>query len=362
MRFTMRPSLPLLNAWFFDRTRPQACPKMGLVVSCICLLLQSCAYFRSDSEQPNWQAFDQQQIQTDLQPLDLTVPYHPTEAIQEYFEYYDLDIPHATHTFGTLESEDEMLVVHVFAPPESRGSLFLLHGYFDHTGTLSKLIKAGVAQTYTVVVWDLAGHGLSSGKRTETGEFSDCAQQLDELIQQTSTQLPQPYNLIAHSTGCSIALEYMYSHPEYTFQRTVFLAPLIRHEHWTSAKFGYTLAKPFTNSLRRRDKKNSSDSAYMDFVKQDPLHSNTLSFEYLEDLYAWEKTTQDYPLWSGSLCIIQGDDDNIVDWDYNLDFLREKIQDPEIYIIPEARHQLANESEALRQQVFQLIFTYLNQP
>jgi alpha-beta hydrolase superfamily lysophospholipase len=337
-------------------------PNVGKLFTLLCLLLQGCTYFRSKSEQPNGQAFNQQQLEKDIQPLEPGVPYHPTESIQEYFDYYDLNVPDTDHYFGTLESEGAVLVVHIFSPQHPCGSLFLLHGYFDHTGTLSKLIKEGVRQGYAIVVWDLPGHGLSSGIRTDTGEFSRCAKQFSDIIEKASAVVPQPFDLIAHSTGCSIALDYLYSHPEYPFQRTVFLAPLIRHTHWGWAKFGYALAKPFTNTIRRRDKKNSSDEAYLAFVKQDPLHSSTLSFEYLHHLYAWEKTTRNYPEWAGSICIIQGGKDDIVDSDYNRDFLRSKMQHLEIHRIPEAGHQLANESELIRQQVFQLVFETINQP
>lgn len=327
-----------------------------------CTLLAGCAYFRSSTEEPNWSAFDQNQLKEDLQPLELGAPYHPTEAIQTYFDFYDLNLPGTEHYFGTIESENETLVVHVYIPENPRGSLFLLHGYFDHTGTLSHLIHEGVDQGYAIAVWDLPGHGLSSGFRTDTGEFELCSKQLNDIVTRAEPVLPRPFHLIAHSTGCSIALADMYDTDDTTFEKIVFLAPLIRHTHWGWAKFGYTISKPFIKSVRRRDKKNSSDEAYLAFVKQDPLHSNILSYEYLSDLYRWEKTTKDYPEWPGSLCIIQGTDDDIVDWDYNLEFLKTKIDQLEVNMLPDAKHQLLNEKKSMRKQVLELIFSYLNSP
>jgi alpha-beta hydrolase superfamily lysophospholipase len=294
--------------------------------------------------------------------LNLDVPYQPTASIQEYFDYYSLNPANADHQFGTIESENEILVVHVFMPENPRGSLFLMHGYFDHTGTLSHLIQEGVNQGYAIAVWDLPGHGLSTGTRTDTGEFELCSKQLNDIVSRAEPVLPRPFHLVAHSTGCSIALADMYDDNDTTFEKIVFLAPLIRHEHWGWGKFGYAISKPFTKSVRRRDKKNSSDEAYLAFVKQDPLHSSILSYEYLSDLYRWEKTTKDYPEWPGSLCIIQGTDDDIVDWTYNMKFLNAKIAQPEIHMVPDAKHQLLNEKESIRAQVLELIFTYLNSP
>ncbi|MDF7799970.1 alpha/beta hydrolase [Pontiellaceae bacterium B1224] len=325
-------------------------------------LLQGCTYFRSSTEQPNWNAFDRKQLKEDIQPLEFGIPYRPTESIQTYFKYYDLNLPGTKHYFGTVESENETLVVHVYLPENPRGSLFLLHGYFDHTGTLAKLIHEGVKQNYAIVVWDLPGHGLSSGIPTDTGEFELCAKQLNDIVTRAEPVLPRPFHLIAHSTGCSITLADLYDTDDTTFEKIVFLAPLIRHTHWGWAKFGYTISKPFTKSVRRRDKKNSSDEDYLAFVKQDPLHSSILSYEYLGALYHWEKKTHAYPEWPGSLCVIQGTDDDIVDWNYNLEFLQTKIAQPEIHMLPEARHQLLNEKESIRKQVLELIFNYLNTP
>jgi alpha-beta hydrolase superfamily lysophospholipase len=253
------------------------------------------------------------------------------------------------------------LVAHVFLPERPKGTVFLLHGYFDHTGTLSKLIAEVLSNEFAVVTWDLPGHGLSTGNRTETGDFDLCAEQFIDIMQRSENLLPRPYHLIAHSTGCSIALEYMYNAETNAFDHIIFMAPLIQHEHWGWAKFGYTIARPFTKTVRRRDIINSSDEAYLAFVKADPLHSSELSFEYLEDLYAWEEKVQDYSVWAGSICVIQGDQDHVVDWDYNLKFLSSIIQELNINMIHGANHQLANESEELRSKVFGLIFnTFLN--
>lgn len=325
----------------------------------LCGLLGGCHYFRTSSEKPNTSAFDLAQVRQDMLPLDLKTSYKPTEAIQAYFRFYDLDPTNATHYFGTVVSENNTLASHVFIPPSPQGTLFLIHGYFDHTGTFSKLIAAGLANHYAIVSWDLPGHGLSSGGRTETGKFELCAKQFNDLVHRSDNILPKPFHLITHSTGCSIALEYMYNTKSNAFDQIVFLAPLIRHTHWGWAKFSYTLAKPFTKTIRRRKKKNSSDPAYLAFVKADPLHSSVLSFGYLVDLYAWEKQIRNNPVWPGSVLIIQGDADTVVDWKYNLDFLRAKIQRPEIHLIPGARHQLANEREELRTPIFDLIFSRL---
>ena len=203
-----------------------------------CVLLSGCTYFRGKSDQPDRQSYLLEQLKEDMAPLDLSKSYEPTQAIQDYFNFYDLNPTNVQHWFGTVESEGETLAAHVFMPPEPRGTLFLIHGYFDHTGTLAKLITEGIRQGYAVATWDLPGHGLSTGDRTDTGQFNLCAEQFFDIVERSAPYLPQPIHLIAHSTGSSIAIEYLHNPDPNVFDRIVFMAPLIRHAYWGWGKLG----------------------------------------------------------------------------------------------------------------------------
>ncbi len=56
-----------------------------------------------------------------------------------------------------------------------RGTIFLLHGYNDHTGILKNLICFCLNQNYSVAVYDLPGLGLSSGEQGAIKDFSEYA-------------------------------------------------------------------------------------------------------------------------------------------------------------------------------------------
>lgn len=324
-----------------------------------CLLFAGCGDFRKADETPDTSGFDLEAVRNEMRPLNLAEPFRAGEAVQNYFSFYGLNPANAPHWFGTVESRNQTLAAHVFLPAgKPRGTLFLLHGCFDHTGTLSRLIAEALAHGYAVACWDLPGHGLSTGGRTETGSFTLCAEQFSDITARAMPHLPRPFHLAAHSTGCSIALEHLHNE-SHAFEKIIFMAPLVQHKHWGWGKFGRAVAKPFAKTIRRRDVINSSDTAYSAFVKKDPLHSGVLSFGYLDDLYAWEKKARAYPMLNASVLILQGDRDNVVDWNHNLEFLKTRIRDPDIKIIPGANHQLANESEQLRAQVFELIFQEL---
>ena len=52
---------------------------------------------------------------------------------------------------------------------------------------------------------------------------------------------------------------------------------------------------------------------------------------------------------------MQGEADGTVDWPYNLEVLKAKFTEPQILMLPEARHHLANELPGIRQRYFTFI-------
>ena len=50
--------------------------------------------------------------------------------------------------------------------------------------------------------------------------------------------------------------------------------------------------------------------------------------------------------------VIQGEADKTVDWEHNLKVLNAKFSQPQVLLLPEARHHLANETVAIREQYF----------
>ena len=52
---------------------------------------------------------------------------------------------------------------------------------------------------------------------------------------------------------------------------------------------------------------------------------------------------------------MQGEADGTVDWPYNLKVLKAKFDQPQILLLPEARHHLANELPGIRQRYFDFI-------
>ena len=297
-----------------------------------------------------------------LPPLDLARAAPSSAAIGAYLKFYGLDVGNVRHSIGRFTFNKLAIVGQVFLPPCPVGTFFLLHGYFDHSATLKNLMTACLDNSFAVALFDLPGHGLSSGERGAIADFSEYASTLSAFIGTYAQYLPKPHYLAAHSTGCAAAYEYLHHDPPLVFDKIVFLAPLVRHAYWYLSTIGYHLAKPFTDTLPRAHRRNSSNEPFLEFTRNDPLQVDRVSIRFLDALHDWTRRIQRYATLAQPVLVIQGTDDDVVDWTYNLEFLKTKIIGLEIELVDGAKHQLVNENQALRQRVFDRLFKYVGIP
>ncbi|MBU0680633.1 MAG: alpha/beta hydrolase [Proteobacteria bacterium] len=308
-------------------------------------------------------SLDIARIRAEMIPLNPGAnAYTPPAAIARYFHFYDLDPGDGLHLFGTFPVQDKTIAGHIFVPAQAKGTIFLLHGYYDHSGIMARLITFCLEQGLAVALFDLPGHGLSGGPTFAINDFSDYAAVLTAFVNLCQDHLPKPLHLIAHSLGCAIAYEYLHGGNQASFTKVIFLAPLIHSRPWQPSKAIYFLCRPFTNTLPRIHRHNSSAPEFIAFSKNDPLQQQmVVPMTFLGALYSWEKRAQGYDVLNQPLLIIQGNADVIVDWRYNVRFLTGKFTEAHTQLIAGANHQLANESPALRADLFRHLKSYLDQ-
>jgi alpha-beta hydrolase superfamily lysophospholipase len=135
----------------------------------------------------------------------------------------------------------------------------------------------------------------------------------------------------------------------------------VHSNHWWLSKAGYRLVDPFVDKIPRKFKENTSDRNYLAFLAEDPLQSRSMPLSWVNAMFAWEDRIHDYPKIDRPVCIIQGDEDTVVDWQYNISFLHTKLDPLRVRMIPGAKHQLINERIDLRSKVFHEIRNYLEE-
>jgi len=280
-----------------------------------------------------------------------------SQEIMDYLKYYQLEIEGIEYNYGFTRCVGEKIFVQSFKPASPKATVFLIHGYLDHTGTLKNLINHLITRKYHVVSFDLPGHGLSSGERASIEDFSMYQDVLRHILG-FCNQVKGPFHLIAHSTGCSVAMEYLF-HQDSIFKKVIFICPLIRSKSWHLSKLGYVLFSRFLNNINRVFRQNSSNPSFQELVRNDPLQNRKVALKWIGALIDWNKSLMDRPVVHNELLVIQGDKDSTVDWKYNLQFIRNLFPNSAILIINGGNHQLLNEEETILEKVLLKIENYI---
>jgi alpha-beta hydrolase superfamily lysophospholipase len=299
-----------------------------------------------------------------LDMLDMTKNQADNRFLKAYKTCYGLDFANVQYHLGTIATGTHSIAVQTFQPDsDSRGTVIVVHGYFDHGGMTKNIIKTCIDLNYTVAAIDLPGHGLSSGERASIDSIVTYAKTLDIVMEQLALHLPSPFHFIGHSTGCAAALEWMY-HEELVNSRLIdkiiFLSPLIRVRAAPFARFLLNILKMTVSSIPGTQIPNTSNPSFEQFRRSEPLRPQRVPVQWMNAVAVWCNQMIRRGLLDKKITVIQGDQDAVLDWRYNVDFIRRKVSESEIHIIPGAKHQLHNEKDELRDQVTEIMKNVLS--
>ncbi len=290
--------------------------------------------------------------------------------LHAYLDFYRLNFAprySARHQLGRLDWRGYRIALQAWQPlvqeRAPRGSLLLMHGYYDHAGIFAKAIEFALAQNLAVLIFDLPGHGLSSGERSAIDSFDTYADLLAEVLGRALPQLPSPCYALGQSTGGAILLNHLWRYPEQSAQldKIALCAPLILPRGWGAGRWLYHLLKPLVRRIKRSRSLSSHDLAFVRFIdEQDPLQDNTLPLSWVGAMKAWNAGFRQMPLNPRELLVIQGTGDLTVNWRYNLTLLQQKLPNAKIEYLPDAGHQLVNESDNYRLPLFARLASYFS--
>ncbi|NNB13477.1 alpha/beta hydrolase [Pseudomonas fragi] len=309
--------------------------------------------------------FSPDSLRANLQPLAAGQPLS-SEALA-YQRFYGLDFPHRTpapkRQLGCFSAGGYQLVSQVWWPDSPPvATLFVIHGFYDHMGLYRHVIEWGLNRGFVVIACDLPGHGLSSGERASIDDFAQYQAVLQGLfIEAQSLHLPQPWHLCGQSTGGAIVLDHLLRYGEQSPAqgKAILLSPLVRPKDWGWSKLSYYLLRPFVKGIARRFSENSNDPAFLPFLQADPLQPLRLPTAWVGALARWIPRIENASPSARQPLVVQGQADKTVDWQHNLEVLKTRFNQPRVLLLPEARHHLANETAAIREQYFGFLDQYL---
>ena len=295
-----------------------------------------------------------------------------TNLAQAYLDFYGInfhkEMRGVVHGFGRIDSGGFKIAAHYWLPVTevtNIGTLFLVHGLYDHAGLYGHIIRAALQRGYAVVIFDLPGHGLSSGEPAAINSFSQYTAALEVLLEKGAELLPQPWSIAGQSTGAAVVLDHLWRcrerNEDYPFSKTILLAPLVRPYGWKFFGWSLPLLKRLTKGLKRSFASSSHDQEFLDFIAtKDRLQAQTLPLVWLGAIKQWLARAQAQTASEQGILIIQGDADATVDWRFNIEILQQKFPSHlQLKIVAGARHHLVCEDEKWRQQVLGCVFEYL---
>ncbi|WP_444678964.1 alpha/beta hydrolase [Halomonas sp. E19] len=297
---------------------------------------------------------------TALQALGPIAPFGTAEPLlSDYLQHYGLAPLLSEHVglyVGYLDTPRYQLWTQIWSPAQAIGTAFVVHGYYDHLGLYGHLLQLLLERGWRVVLWDLPGHGLSSGRRACIDDFAEYGECLHALQRHLLAHdlAPQPWLGIGQSTGAAILATDALSRPDANhWAGLALLAPLVRPTNWPQSSLLHLLVEPFVSSLPRRFRPNSNDADFAAFLREhDPLQPEHLSLGWVSAMRRWMPQLLALPPCDVPTLILQGEQDLTVDWEWNLGVLERKFPKAHIHRHPEARHHLVNEAAPIRAALF----------
>lgn len=319
-------------------------------------------YWKSDKiGLPEWES----DVVRDALPEFAPDEHHPLgDDMKAYCRFYGLDLwveyPEVDYSPGLVEAGGHSVAVHFYRHPDhmqTRGTVFILHGYFDHVGLYSQLIERCLGAGYDVLTWDQPGHGLSSGTPAAIGSFMEYQAVMSDLLARVRPHAAKPWYAVGQSTGGGILIDYLLSnhHSRETsaFSSVVLLAPLIRPFGWLGARALHTVAKPFLSRWKRAFSDNSANRRFLTFLREhDPLQARAVHVDWVSALRQWVPHIESSRPVDFPVTVIQGEKDRTVDWQHNLRIIRNKFAAVEELKLRDGRHHLVNEAQDLQATVF----------
>jgi|TARA_Y100000310_G_scaffold262094_1_gene271685 lysophospholipase len=302
------------------------------------------------------------QLRRDLKPFSFQ-DSHNSDLAKGYFRYYGIDFEDRSdvqHCFGRLKCRDFDIALHYFHPADPRGTVFIMHGYFDHVGIYAHLIEYFLQRKYAVVSYDQPGHGLSSGERVDIDNFGQYVEVLECCLESGQSDCAKPFHIVGQSMAGTVIMTYLlrntFSPEDCPFDNIVLLAPLVHPSGWRIGKWLHAIGKYLLRQRKRSFSVNSHDPEFLEFLsKRDSLQSTVLPLRWVTALKDWIGEFNELPTSALRVTVIQGTEDRTVDWKYNMKVVSEKFPNLTIHYLSGARHHLVNESEPYRKKMFAFI-------
>ncbi|MBX2857578.1 MAG: alpha/beta hydrolase [Cellvibrionaceae bacterium] len=276
-------------------------------------------------------------------------------VLQEYFDFYGYQrLPcteQTAHYAGIFESAGIRIFANLWCQQGAEHSALIIHGLFDHTGLFLHVVEAYLNAGFNVLAFDLPGHGLSQGERACIDDFHQYGLAVNDFLALLPPELSYSLSATGQSTGCAAIMSYL-QHGPITPKSMVYLAPLVRPNHWQKIVIAHRICQYFTRRIGRRFSDSSHNPEFTHFLEYtDSLQHPYVELNWIAALRKWVAGFDELRNCDVPTLLVQGTGDKTIDWKYNIVQIKNKYSALDVKYLESAMHHLANESEHFRTQM-----------
>ena len=248
---------------------------------------------------------------------------------------------------------------------QSRAVICLVHGLGEHSGRYNYLADQITQAGYTLLSFDLRGHGQSQGPRGHTPSYEALLNDINFFLNEVDKNFPElPHFLYGHSLGGNLVLNYV-------LRRQSRLKGVIATDPWLRLAFEPPRVKvilaqitnyiwpSFSQKNGLDTKVLSRDPEVVHAYENDPLVHGNISARMFISIYQsgrWAlEHASEFPL---PLLLMHGGDDKIISLEASREFASKVTGKCTFRIWDGLYHEIHNEPE--KQAVFAFLISWLN--
>lgn len=248
---------------------------------------------------------------------------------------------------------------------QPRAVVCLVHGIGEHSGRYVHVADSLTRAGYTLISFDLRGHGKSEGPRGHISSYEAIMQDISSLLEVTNKKFPQlPLFLYGHSLGGNLVLNYV-------LRRQPHLKGVIATAPWLRLAFEPPASKialgkmtnyiwpSFSQKSGLDTKALSRDLEVVHSYENDPLVHNRISARMFISAYqAGQWALEHASEFSLPLLLMHGGDDNLISVKASHEFANMQTKNCTLKIWGGLYHEIHNEPE--KEEVFKFLIDWLN--
>ena len=246
-----------------------------------------------------------------------------------------------------------------------RAVVCLVHGLGEHRGRYVHVADSLTQAGYTLISFDLRGHGKSEGPRGHTPSYEALIWDISSLLEIVNKQFPQlPSFLYGHSLGGNLVLNYVLRRQSH-FKGVIVTDPWLRLA-FEPPRFKIILAQitnyiwpSFSQKSGLNTETISRDPEVVYAYENDPLaHDHVSARMFIGSYQAGQWALEHASEFSLPLLLMHGGDDKIISVKASHEFANMKTENCTFKIWDGLYHEIHNEPE--KEEIFKFLIDWLD--